>query len=272
MLKKRIPVDPYEVRKIILEQSHRARVGHIGCSLSIADILSVLYSEILNIASPEDPQRDRFVLSKGHAAPALHAALYLKGWITTEELATFHQDGTYLGIHPEINIRGVELATGSLGQGLSAACGMALASKIKKENWKTYAVLSDAECNEGSVWEAAAFASQHSLSHLIAIVDWNEQQGFGYTKDIISTDLLAQKWKAFGWDVKIVDGHSSSELSHAFNTAQKNMPMVILARTTLGKGVTFMEKKIEWHYLPLSDEQYVEALESIKLFHTRKKS
>jgi transketolase len=265
-------INSYDIRRLILEQSYRAHVGHIGCCLSIADILVSLYDKVLKLENFSDPLRDRFVLSKGHAALALFSILFLKGMITAEQLSSFHGDNSYLGVHPEYGLPGVELATGSLGQGLSSGAGMALAAKLKKEKWRTFVLLSDAECNEGSVWEAAAFSSQHQLSNLTAIIDFNKQQGFGYTKDVISTRQLGQKWKAFGWQVDEVDGHNPTAVTKVLNSPTKNKPHLVLAHTSLGKGVSFMERLVDWHYLPLGQEQYTQALQEIEVFKNGKQS
>lgn len=258
-------VSSQEIRKIILEESYRAGVGHIGSCLSIADILAVLYKSILHIPSPKSEERDRFILSKGHAALALYAVLYEKGFVSKSILKSFHTDGGHLGTHPEVGIPGVELATGSLGQGLSVGAGIALAAHIQSKKWQTYVLVSDAECNEGSIWEAAQFASQQKLSNLTCIVDLNGQQGFGYTKDVISTAKLASKWQAFDFCVEEVDGHDENALLKCLKNGKKNetRPRAILAHTTLGKGVSFMEGKVAWHYLPMTSVQYTQALEEL---------
>ncbi|HZZ98496.1 MAG TPA: transketolase [Candidatus Saccharimonadia bacterium] len=254
-----------EARRIILEQAYRAHTGHIGCALSVVQILTALYFGELKAKSPSDPNRDRFILSKGHAAPALHAILYLKGWISKRELSSSHGNNTYLGVHPEYGLAGVELATGSLGQGLSVATGIALAAQMQKKKFRCFALLSDAECNEGSVWEAAAFAAHHRLYNLTAVIDLNGQQGFGYTKDVLDISPLKDKWRAFGWTVRETseDLPQLARVLHAKNASTR--PTVVIVRTTFGHGVSFMRKKIDWHYLPLSKEQYLQALEEVAL-------
>lgn len=251
----------YYIRRTVLEQSKRAHVGHIGSALSIADIVAALYGEILRIADPDDPARDRVILSKGHAALALFAALRGRGWIDDAQLATFHGDATLLGVHPEQALRGVDFSTGSLGHGLSIAAGSALAARLSGTRRRTVAILSDAECDEGSTWEAVMFAAHNRLSSLIAVVDVNGQQALGYTKDVLSLAPLLDRWRAFGWDAVEVDGHDRSALARvigAFDTAG-GPPHVVLARTTFGRGVSYMEGKIKWHYWPMSDDEYRQA-------------
>lgn len=254
------------IRRIILEQSKRANVGHIGSALSIADIIAVLYTDILRARTPEDAERDRFVLSKGHAVLAVYAALYLKGWLSGQQLNSFCGDGTALGVHPEHGLRGVDFATGSLGQGLSMAAGAALAARLQRSPRRAFALLSDAECNEGSVWEAVMFAAHHKLSNLIAIVDLNGQQALGYTEQVLSLSPMATRWRAFGWDVHEVDGHNVVELKQTIERLDTitGQPHVLIARTTFGKGVSYMESKIKWHYWPMSDEEYRQASEEIE--------
>ena len=258
-------ISPSDVRRIVLEQSKRAGVGHIGSALSITDIIASLYSGVLNVPAPDDPERDRFILSKGHAALALYAALHLRGFVTEDELNTYCGDDTLLGVHPEHALAGVDVSTGSLGHGLSIGAGMALAARMRRSQRRVFVLISDAECNEGSVWEAAMFAAHHRLSNLIAIVDVNGQQALGYTDDILSLSPLPEKWRAFGWDVHTVDGHDVDGLANTFGELDANAgpPHVLVTRTTFGKGVSFMESQIKWHYLPMSDEEYARALREI---------
>jgi len=252
------------IRRTVLEQSKRANVGHIGSALSIADIIACVYARLLDASDPDDPDRDRFVLSKGHAALALYAALHGRGWLSDEDLHTYCADGTLLGTHPERELRGVDFSTGSLGHGLSLGVGAALAARIQESRRRVFVVVSDAECNEGSVWEAVMFAAHHKLSNLVAIVDDNGQQALGYTKDVLDLSPLADRWRAFGWDVRVVDGHDHDALAdgvRSFN--ESGPPHAMIAKTVFGKGVSFMESDIRWHYLPMSDDEYAQALREI---------
>jgi transketolase len=251
------------IRQIILEQSKRAHVGHIGSALSIVEIVTALYGDLLRMRSPDDPDRDRFVLSKGHAALALYAALYLRGWISFEQLDTYCADNTLLGVHPERFLCGVDFSSGSLGQGLPTATGAALAGRLRRSDRRVFALVSDAECNEGALWEAVMFAAHHHLSNLFAVVDMNGQQALGYTKDVLSLNPLEQRWRAFGWDVHVVDGHDIGTLVATVRTAAESgdpRPHVLIANTVFGRGVSFMERQIKWHYSPMSDEEYALAL------------
>lgn len=255
------------IRRIILEQSHRAHVGHIGSALSIADIIAALYGEVLHLPTPDDPDRDRFVLSKGHAALALYAALHLKGWLPQAELDRYCGDDTLLGVHPEHWLAGVDFSTGSLGQGLSLATGAALAARLQGSPRRVFVVASDAELNEGSFWEAIMFAAHHRLANLTIVVDMNGQQALGYTDEVLDLPDMPGRWRAFGWDVHEVDGHDVAALTAT--TAGLDMtfgrPHVILARTTFGKGVSYMERQIKWHYLPMSDAEYAQALREVEV-------
>lgn len=253
-----------EMRRLVIEQSKLANVGHIGSVLSIADLLYALYFDVINIPSFSDSDRDRFILSKGHAALALYITFYLKGFITKEQLDTYCGDGSCLGIHPEHELEGVDFSTGSLGQGLSMGVGAALAARMKKKDYKTFVLMSDAECNEGSVWEAAMLAGQHKLSNLYVIIDNNRQQALGFTKDVLNLNPMTEKWQSFGWEVENVDGHNRSEITDKLNSFSDDKPHVLIADTIAGKGVSFMEEKIEWHYLPLTDQQYEMAMEELK--------
>jgi len=258
-------VTPFEVRRIILEQSKRAHVGHIGSALSIADIIATLYESILVIPDPEDAERDRFMLSKGHAALALYAALYLKGWLSEGMLNSYCGDGTLLGVHPERALRGIDFCSGSLGQGLPIGTGAALAARMQHSRRRVFVLVSDAECDEGALWEAVMFAAHHQLSNLIAIVDLNGQQALGYTEQVLKLSPLAERWRVFGWDVHEVDGHNGEEMRRtvADLNIQEGPPHVLVAHTTFGKGVSFMEHQIKWHYWPMSDAEYQQALAEI---------
>ncbi|MEI6632905.1 MAG: transketolase [Chlamydiota bacterium] len=259
-------VTPRAMRRLILDESMRAHVGHIGSALSIAEIVAVLFGEALRFPGTDDPQRDRFILSKGHAVLALYAALMLKGILTREELATYCGDGTLLGAHPEHTLRGIDFSTGSLGHGLAIGAGVALAARMAGSPHRAFVLVSDAECNEGSLWETVMFAAHHRLSNLVAVVDDNGQQAMGKTRDIIDLSPLGAKWRAFGWDVREVDGHSVPELRGVLCAAGEGpgRPRAVIARTVSGRGVSFMEGEVKWHYLPLTGELYERALGEIE--------
>jgi transketolase len=260
----------YGIRRVVLEQSRRANVGHIGSSLSIADILATLFAGPLLNVKHDDADRNRFVLSKGHAALSLYAALHETGRMTDEELSTFGGDLTKLGAHPEHELDGIDFATGSLGHGLSIGAGAALAARLQGSTRNVYVLVSDAECNEGSVWEAVMFASHHRLSNLVAIVDLNRQQAFGYTRDVLDLDPLSDGWRAFGWDVHDVDGHDVDAMSATLDALDKTAgpPHVLIASTTFGKGVSYMESQIKWHYMPMNEEEYSTALAELEAART----
>ena len=255
-----------QVRKHTLEMVYHAKASHIGGAFSMVDILSVLYNGILNI-DPENPNkkdRDRFILSKGHACTALYATLALKGFFPIEELKTYAADGSRLMSHTNHKVPGVELSTGSLGHGLSVACGLALAAKAKKENWKTYCLLSDGELDEGSNWESILFAAHHNLENLTAIVDYNKIQAFGNTNDVLNLESLSDKFSSFGWNVLEIDGHDYQQIENALTKEQTNKkPLVIIAHTIKGKGVDFMENELLWHYRNPNQEQFEEALKQL---------
>jgi transketolase len=260
----KVDVSPRQIRRIILEQSKRANVGHIGSALSIADIVAALYGGILQIERLDDPERDRFILSKGHAALALYAALRLRNWLTPASLDTFCSDGGDLGVHPECATPGVEFSTGSLGHGLPVGVGAALAARLQGSSRRIFVLVSDAECNEGSLWEAVMFAAHHRLGNLVAIVDLNGQQAFGYTDAVLSLTPLAERWRAFGWDVHEVDGHDVASLGETTaHLDPAGPPHVLIARTRFGRGVSFMEGQIKWHYWPMSDEEFRLAMNEV---------
>lgn len=216
----------------------------------------------MDVSEPEASDRDRFILSKGHAALALYAALHLRGLLSQEVLDTFCREGSLLGVHPEHALRGVDFSTGSLGQGLSVAAGAALGGRLHGSERSVFALVSDAECNEGSLWEAVMFAAHHHLSRLVAVIDLNGQQALGYTRDVLSLSPMRERWSSFGWDVHEVDGHDVDALTKTFKGLDMDdgPPHVVIARTTFGKGVSFMENRIKWHYWPMSDEEYELAL------------
>jgi len=247
------------LRKLILEESYRAHVGHIGSALSVVDILAALYGGAMRLNAPDDPDRDRFVMGKGHAALALYAALFLRGWLGRAELASYCADDSRLGVHPTHHLPGVDFSTGSLGLGLSIGAGSALAARLLGKDRRTYVLLSDAECNEGSTWEAAMFAGHHRLANLIVVVDVNGQQALGPTAEIMNQRRMPELWASCGWAVREVDGHAPAALREALRPHHQQ-PLVVLARTISGRGVGFMERQVRWHYLPMSDEQYAMAL------------
>lgn len=260
-----------DVARIVIEQSRRANVGHIGSGLSIAGIIAALYSDVLRRPAPGEPkygERDRFILSKGHAALALYAALYLRGELSKEQLNTYCADASLLGVHPVRNLPGIDFSTGSLGHGLSLGAGAALAARMQDSPRRVFVLLSDAECNEGSTWEAIMFAAHHRLANLIAIVDLNGQQALGYTADVLSLEPMGRRWEAFGWDAYDVDGHDTAQMVAGINelNTATGAPHVLVAHTTFGKGVSFMERQIKWHYLPLSAKEYQQALEEIERY------
>lgn len=257
---------PTQIRKIILQQSMRAHVGHIGSALSVADIVAALYFRVMNVTDPGDPERDRFVLSKGHAALALYAALHLRGWLSEDLLNTYCGDGSPVGVHPEHTLRGVDFTTGSLGQGLTVGTGAALAARMQGSQRRAFVLVSDGECNEGSVWEAAMFAAHQRLANLAVVIDLNGQQAFGYTRDVIDMSPLAERWRAFGWDVHEADGHDAAAMGALLNGLdyRSGPPHVLIARTTFGKGVSYMENQIKWHYWPMSPEEYRQALSEVE--------
>jgi len=258
-------MSPNAVRRLVIEQSRRAGVGHIGSALSIADIVAVLYGSVLKGAGTGRPDRDRLILSKGHAALAVYVALYLRGIIDAATLNTYCADGTLLGVHPEHQQPGIEFSTGSLGHGLSIGAGAALGARLRGLDSRTYVLMSDAELNEGSVWEAVMFAAQHKLHNLVAIVDDNGQQALGRTRDVLDLAPIGDKFRAFGWQACEVDGHDVGALRTALQSRSlpSTPPLAVAARTTSGKGVSFMEGRVEWHYLPLSDDQYRTALREL---------
>ncbi len=249
-----------ELRGIAIELSFKGRTPHLGSSLSCADIIAALYWEILDInpQNPEEPQQDRFILSKGHAVTTLYAALAKKGYFPVEELSTYVEADSRLPEHPIPGcIPGIDLATGSLGHGLSVAVGMALANRIQKLDNRVFTLLSDGECNEGSIWEAAMFAPTHKLGNLCAIVDFNKWQATGRSQEVMSLEPLEKKFESFGWNTYRIDGHSFDELLSALRKCESSQetPTAIIADTVKGKGVSFMEDDNNWHYrIPTKEE------------------
>jgi len=253
------------IRRAVLEQSRRAHIGHIGSSLSIVEVVAALVDGALDLDRGEGGvDRDRFVLAKGHAALAWYCALHVAGRLTHEQLQTFACDGTLLAGHPEHALADVDFSTGSLGQGLSMATGAALAGRLQRSERRVVVLLSDAECNEGSVWEAVMFASQHGLDKLTAIIDLNGQQALGYTKDVLDLGPgMAERWRVFGWEAVDVDGHDTVAIRAALDAPRDGRPRVLIAHTTFGKGVDYMESQIRWHYMPMDEDEYVSAMEQV---------
>jgi len=252
------------LREDILSMITSAGSGHPGGSLSAIDIITTLYFKVLR-HRPTDPEwsdRDRFILSKGHAAPALYAALARTGYFPIEELITLRQLGARLQGHPEKGrLPGIEASTGSLGQGLSIGAGMALAGRLDQKNYRVYVLMGDGEVNEGQVWEAALFAAHYKIDSLTAILDCNRQQLDGWTKEIMNIDPIAEKWRSFGWHLIEIDGHDFNAILSAFSEAQTaGKPTLILAHTTKGKGVSFMENNLEFHGMAPTPEQFQTAM------------
>ena len=261
---KQLAILAAKARLLGLDAVHTAASGHIGGSLSAIDAITTLYFGVMNVDPdhPQDPDRDRFVLSKGHCTPALYPVLALRGYFPVEDLKIFRSiKGHYSG-HAEMrHVRGVDMSTGSLGQGISAAVGMALGGKLSKKDYRVYAVLGDGEIAEGQVWEAAMSAAKYGLDNLCAMVDVNGLQIDGATKDVMPSEPLDKKFEAFNWNVIHVDGHDYDALLQAFADAAacKGKPTVLLLKTTKGKGVSFMENNAGWHGKAPNDEQYAQA-------------
>ena len=252
------------VRMGVIEATHAAKSGHPGGSLSAVDALTYLYFKEMQIdpENPQDPERDRFVLSKGHAAPGLYATLAERGFFPVEDLATLRRDGSYLEGHPNMNkVPGVDMSTGSLGQGVSAACGMALAARQEAKDINVYTILGDGEIEEGECWEAFMFASHYKLDNLCIMIDVNGLQIDGKTSDVMPSEPLDKKLEAFNWHVIKVDGHDYDALEKAYHEAAtvKGQPTVVLAKTIKGKGVSFMENNAGWHGKAPNDEQMEQA-------------
>lgn len=258
-----------KIRRKVLEMVYKAQSGHLGGSLSVVEIISVLYFSEMKIdpENPNWPERDRLVPSKGHCAPSVYVALALKGIVEPEALYDLRQIGCILQGHPCMHkVPGIDISTGSLGHGLSIGLGMALGAKLKKIDFNVYVLLGDGELDEGQNWEAAMAAAKYSLTNLIAIVDRNRVQLDGPTKDIMPLEPLAEKWKAFNWKTKVIDGHNIAEIIGGIQWAKQNSgsPSVIIANTTKGKGVSFMEDSHEWHGKPPSPEEYEKAKKELE--------
>lgn len=247
---------------------HAAKASHIGSALSICDIVAVLYGEILHIdpMQPSWPMRDRFLLSKGHACVAVYAALAERGFIQSKDLETYGQDFALLMNHISHKVAGVEFSTGSLGHGLPFGVGKSLSAKRSKAPWKTFVLMSDGELGEGSNWEAMLFASHHGLDNLVAIVDYNNMQSLTTVDQTLGIEPLASKFTSFGWCVREVDGHDHTALAKALGTTpwMPGQPSILIAHTTKGKGVSYMENKVEWHYRSPNDQQLAQALNELQ--------
>ena len=266
--KKQLMAAPCKVRMGVIKGTHAAKAGHPGGSLSAADLFTYLYCKELNV-DPKDPNwadRDRFVLSKGHTAPGLYAALALRGFFPEEDLLTLRHIGSYLQGHPNMNtVPGVDMSTGSLGQGVSAACGMALAARQQGKSSRVYTLLGDGEIQEGQVWEAMMFAHHYKLDNLCVIIDNNGLQIDGNVADVMSPYPIPEKLRAFGFEVAEIDGHDFEQIEAAFTKARetKGVPFAIVMKTTKGKGVSFMENQAGWHGKAPNDEEYEIAMKEL---------
>lgn len=256
------------IRIETLKMISRSNSSHIGGAFSMADILAVLYGHVLRV-DPQNPrweQRDRFLLSKGHACASLYAVLALRDFFDIKELETYAKDGSIFTSHASHKVPGVELSTGSLGHALPVACGMALAAKRHRQSWRVFVVLSDGELNEGSNWESILFAPHHCLDNLVVVVDYNKIQSLGTVKEVLDIHPIEEKFQSFGWDTLRVDGHDCNALMLAFEKLPTTLgkPLAIIADTIKGKGVDFMENELLWHYKTPSEEQFAQALAQLE--------
>lgn len=257
------------IRRHIIKMIFNAGSGHPGGSLSCVDILTALYFGRINVDAdePNKVDRDRFVMSKGHSSPAIYATLFEKGFLMEEELNSFRKiNGSLQGNPDMLKVNGIDMTTGSLGMGLSAACGMALASKVENLDYNVYVLLGDGELQEGMIWEAAMFANQYGLDNLMAIVDMNGLQIDGNTDDVMSLGSISKKFTAFGWYVLEIDGHDFDQIFGAFNIFDKvnSKPVLVVANTIKGKGVSFMENSCEWHSKVMNKEDYKNAIDELR--------
>ncbi len=267
--KKQLEITAAKVRIGIIEGVYNAKCGHPGGSLSVCDALTYLYFNRMNIdpKNPSMPDRDRLVLSKGHTAPALYSVLANRGYFPVEDLKTLRHIDSYLQGHPVLGkVPGVDMSTGSLGQGVSAACGMALSGKLDNDIYKVYTILGDGELEEGQVWEAAMFAAHYQLDNLVAVIDNNGLQIDGKISEVMSPYPIDEKFRAFGWHVIVIDGHDFNEIEKAFDEAERvaNQPVAIILRTTKGKGVSYMENQVSWHGAAPNEEQYKIAISELQ--------
>lgn len=256
-----------QLRLNLIQLIHSGKTGHTGGDLSVLNVLTVLFYRIMNVdpAHPKMPKRDRFVLSKGHCAEALYCVLCDKGFISQEELDNYGKDFSHLGGHPDVTIPGVEINTGALGHGLSAGVGMALAAKIKKESFKTYVVMGDGEQAEGSIYEAAMAANKYHLDNLVAIIDRNCLQITGPTEDVMPLEDIRERWTAFGWEVKEMNGDDIADIVSTLESIdfQNGRPHLLISKTTKGLGVSFMENVAKWHHGVPNEDQYEQAVREI---------
>lgn len=262
--RKQLQITACKVRMGVIQGVYSAKSGHPGGSLSAADLFTYLYFKEMRVdpQNPRDDHRDRFVLSKGHTAPGLYATLALKGFFPVDELSTLRHIGSRLQGHPNMNtVPGIDMSTGSLGQGISVAVGMALAGKQSKKDFRVYSILGDGEIAEGQVWEAAMAANKFHLDNLCAVIDLNGLQIDGTTEEVMPTEPVDKKFESFGWHVIKIDGHDFEQIDQAFEEAKatKGQPTVILAKTVKGKGVSFMENQAGWHGKAPNDEQFAQA-------------
>jgi transketolase len=258
-----------QIRKHVLHMTHRARSSHIGTNYSMIELLVVLYSKTLHVkpTQPDWSNRDRFILSKGHGCAAYYAILAEVGFFPIEWLDTFYQNGSRLAGHTtHTNVPGIEISTGSLGHGLSIATGMALAAKRDGKSYRVFCMLSDGECDEGSTWEPILFAPQHKLDNLISIVDYNKIQSLGRVKEVMNLDPFADKWRTFGWTVREIDGHNLNEIETVLDQVpyEPDRPSCVIAHTVKGKGVSFMEDKLLWHYRSPQGREFEAALAELE--------
>lgn len=256
------------IRIDVLRMVHRAKSSHIGSCFSIAEILAVLYRRILNVdpTRPYKGDRDRFILSKGHACAALYSVLATRGFFPRDWLNEFYQDGSKLPGHATHTVPGVEVSTGSLGHGLSIGCGMALVGQQERNPFRVFTLLSDGECDEGSVWEAVLFAGHHRLDNLVAIIDANRIQSLGRVSEVLSLDPFCDKWRACRWSVREIDGHNVADIESALESVpfEPGFPSCVIANTTKGRGVSFMQDELLWHYRSPNDQELADALRELK--------
>lgn len=255
-----------QIRKDAIEMTHISNGSHIGAVLSIADIMAVLYEDILHYdcKHPDSQQRDRFVLSKGHAGAAVYSVLANKGFFPREILKTHYANGSLLSAHVSHKVAGIDFSTGALGHGICVAAGMALSAMRKKETYHVYAVMGDGECDEGSTWEMALFAHQFKLDNLTIIVDHNKMQALGRCEEVLSLESLKEKWEAFGWHVIEIDGHDHTQLRMAIGHHENHKPVCVIANTVKGKGISFMENQLAWHYKSPMGEDYERAIQELE--------